>query len=351
MNVGASSPKREDNGQDIGLQWIASWNHPILDGTDEGKWARQQLARVASTKRIILDQAGSLHQPLSYISEVPGKFFRPLLLLGFCALSPQNHQPDQDVIAAAAAIESLHECSLLHDDIIDHSTIRRGRRSAAAAFNVRTAANAGCYLAGRAIATLAQACRSARVNPDLRMLRDLAKAQIIEALPPAANPAEHLTRICAIVNGKTGVLMRLAVEIGAGFTAMTGGPAVPEADLTSFSEALALAYQIRDDILDLELDERLRRPGNNDVRRGIPSWPMTLWVSSHQDPEAAWRKLREGVTDAVAAERLRRKILETDATKKAWATVNEQLDRSRKILISLPPSLGRGLLMKILDCL
>jgi geranylgeranyl pyrophosphate synthase len=324
---------------------------PDIDVNNVQPWLREQLARVTACRRAVLKQAGCLDRPLMQALGARGKYFRPQLLLGFSMLSPDSGSPDDDIIAAAAAIEALHECSLLHDDIVDRSTIRRGQPSIAAAFDVRTAAHAGAYLAAWAIATLAQSCRRAGLSVDLSALRELAAAEIVETLPAAATAAEHLLRIRRIVLGKTGVLVHLASEIGARFAGLRGGPKVAAADLRAFSEALSLAYQIRDDILDLENDERLRRPGNNDLRDGKPSWPVTLWISSHSSPEAAWRGLREAADDAVLAERLRREILDSGTLATAREHVDAQLKLARAILEPMPVSLGRSLLMGVLECL
>jgi heptaprenyl diphosphate synthase len=341
----------QGNAREVFPDSAVSQYGPDFDANDVLPWLREQLARVTACRRAVLERAGCLDRPLAQALGARGKYFRPQLLLGFSMLSPGNDSPGDDIIAAAAAIEALHECSLVHDDIVDRSTVRRGQPSVAAAFDVRTAAHAGAYLAAWAIATLAQSCRRAGLSVDLSALRELAAAEIVETLPPAATAAEHLLRTRRIVLGKTGVLLHLAIEIGARFAGLRGGPKVAAADLNAFSEALSLAYQIRDDILDLENDDRLRRPGNNDLRDGKASWPVTLWISSHSNPEAAWRGLREAADDGVLAERLRREILESGTLATARAHVDARLDRARAILEPLPVSLGRGLLMGVLECL
>jgi geranylgeranyl pyrophosphate synthase len=329
----------------VGQDWLD------IDANDAGPWLQVQLARVTACRRAVLERAGCLDRPLAQGLEARGKYLRPQLMLGFSMLSPRGDYPGDDVIAAAAAIEALHECSLVHDDIVDRSTMRRGQPSVAAAFDVRTAAHAGAYLAAWAIATLAQSCRRAGLGVDLSALRELAEAEIVETLPPAGTAAVHLLRTRRIVLGKTGVLLHLAIEIGARFGALRGGLTIAPAELRAFSEALSLAYQIRDDILDLENDERLRRPGNNDLRDGKASWPVTLWISSQSDPEAAWRSVREAADDGMLAERLRRDILESDAFATARENVDARLNRARAVLEPMPASLGRRLLLGVLECL
>lgn len=326
-------------------------DHPILDLTEEGRWALRQLTRVINQKRLIFGDGQNLSEALSYCFAVSGKLFRPLLFLSFSALCPQARWPEGEEIDLAAAIETLHECSLLHDDIIDHSTIRRGRLSMAAAFNVRTAAHAGAYLAGRSIATIANCCRNSGLQLELCLLRKLAEAQIIEALPPTSNTDEHLNRLRIITLGKTGVLFRLAIQLGVQFGAVYGGPMISRTDGLLLADALAFAYQIRDDILDLEKNDCLRRPGNNDVRKGTANWPVTLWAASCADPELAWRELREAARNNTVAERLRQEILFSGAILKARSAVDEQLDMVHEMLLSLPSSVGKKLLMKIIDCL
>lgn len=328
----------------FGRSWLAAAD---FDKTEEDKWAREQILRVIAKKRFILNNAARLRQPLSHALAAPGKFFRALLLLGHAALIPKNYKPNDDLISAAAAIELLHDASLLHDDVVDHSMIRRGQASVANAFNIRTAAHAGSYQVGYALKILARACDSAHIELDLAVLKNFAKGQLMEILPPAADPIEQFSRIRAIVNGKTGTLFLIASELGCEFYKSMGGPALSKQDLRCFSEKLALAYQIRDDILDLELGQNLRRPGNNDISQGTLSWPMALWIYAQPQPQIILRQIRRGDMAATARERLRMAILRSDAIDNAQLTVQTLIDEITCTFLSYPSSFGQQFLIRL----
>src|SRR6185295_2629061 len=90
-----------------------------------------------------------------------------------------------DAVGAAAAVELLHEASLIHDDVCDGSATRRNRPSVVALFGVRQAGAAGVYLAGHALGLLAAIRRRRRLDVDAGVVRRLAEGQLLEMLGEA----------------------------------------------------------------------------------------------------------------------------------------------------------------------
>ncbi|WP_286174692.1 polyprenyl synthetase family protein [Mycobacterium sp. DL99] len=168
--------------------------------------------------------------------------------------------PLSDAVDVACAMEMFHEASLVHDDICDGSLLRRDAPSVPAAFGVRTAARAGFHLAGKALQVLARVLADnpavfARLGEVpgvtyLDRISELSAGQLVESLPPAVDDAAALRRHYELVAGaKTGTLFRLACSYGgtAGGLHHHGLSA-----LMRYADHLALAFQIMDDVRDVE---------------------------------------------------------------------------------------------------
>lgn len=210
-----------------------------------------------------LQQALEEHQPLPVIEAmryalVGGKRLRGYLVLESAALF--GIAADQ-ALAAAAAVEALHAYSLVHDDLpaMDDDDLRRGRPTVHVKWDEATA-----ILAGDALQTLAfELLTDPALGPAerrLALVRGLALAAGAEgmvlgqALDIAAETAATpltLAEITALQNGKTGALIRFSAEAGA---LIAGEDPAP---LRAYANALGLAFQIHDDVLDVTGDAAL----------------------------------------------------------------------------------------------
>jgi farnesyl diphosphate synthase len=207
-----------------------------------------------------------------------GKRLRPLLAYaGARAFGGDEDAAD----AAAVAVELVHAFSLVHDDLpaMDDDSLRRGRPTVHVAFDEATAILAGDALLAEAFGALA----AAPLDADTRvaLLRELAAATGAagmcggQALDMAATghalsmaALEHLHRL------KTGALIRAALRMGA-LSALA--PRVAVDALDPFAAALGLAFQVRDDILDVESDSQaLGKTAGKDAAQGKNTYPSLL---------------------------------------------------------------------------
>ncbi|MDB6164505.1 MAG: Geranylgeranyl pyrophosphate synthase [Xanthomonadaceae bacterium] len=191
----------------------------------------------------------------------------------------------------AAAVELIHAYSLAHDDLpaMDDDALRRGKPTVHVAFDEATAILAGDALQALAFELLAQASFSADAR--VRMVRELAGAAGVrgmcggQALDLAATgntdrslsfvDLEHLHML------KTGALMRASVRLGA--IAANVEPDVM-AQLDVFSNALGLAFQIRDDLLDVESDSAtLGKTAGKDIAQAKTTFPALLGIEASRE--------------------------------------------------------------------
>jgi len=224
-----------------------------------------------------------LHAAMCHAVLLGGKRMRPLLVH---ATAHAFAAPPGAADAAAAAVELVHAYSLVHDDLpaMDDDALRRGQPTVHVAYDEATAILAGDALQTLAFSLLAEAPLDADVR--LAMVATLAHASGAngmcggQALDLAATGEDRsigvadLERLHAM---KTGALIRAAVALG-GLTA--GVDAATRARLDDFADALGLAFQIRDDLLDIEGDSAtLGKTAGKDVAQDKATFPALIGVA------------------------------------------------------------------------
>lgn len=190
----------------------------------------------------------------------PGKRLRPLLsVLGSLAIKGRL---EPAILRGAAAVESLHLASLVHDDVIDTAPTRSGLPTPAAAWGNLPAVLLGDYFFARALRG------AAAIGPGcLRRFLSVAESLVAGDFGQAAKAftLPDAETYFGWIEAKTARLFALAAAPG-----NAGHPG-----LTGYALALGMAYQLRDDLLDLTADEaELGKPTMNDCRRGLFTYPL-----------------------------------------------------------------------------
>jgi farnesyl diphosphate synthase len=225
-----------------------------------------------------------LHAAMRHAVLLGGKRMRPLLVYASGAALGANADA---LDAPAVAVELIHAYSLVHDDLpaMDDDALRRGQPTVHVAFDEATAILAGDALQSQAFEVLAAAPVSAEIRVEL--LRTLATASGAagmcggQALDLAATgngaslSVNDLERLHAL---KTGALIRAAVRMGA----LCGGASAAELDgLDRYADALGLAFQVRDDILDIEGDSAtLGKTAGKDVAQDKATFPALIGLDA-----------------------------------------------------------------------
>lgn len=192
---------------------------------------------------------------MAYSLDAPGKRVRPLLCL---ASAEACGAPYRRVIDYACAVELIHTYSLIHDDLpaMDDDALRRGRATNHIVFGDATAILAGDALLTDAFGLLARSARRSHLDPAvaLRMVEELAAAagaagMVGGQLDDIEAETKRVGRAAveSIHRRKTGALLRVAARLG---VLGAGGTRAQLTAITRFAEALGLAFQIADDILD-----------------------------------------------------------------------------------------------------
>ncbi|HUA05853.1 MAG TPA: polyprenyl synthetase family protein [Solirubrobacteraceae bacterium] len=247
-----------------------------------------------------------------------GKRLRPLLVCIAAGAPP----PETDgLVRAAVAVELVHGATLVHDDVLDGSALRRGRPTVVALGGRPLATATGDLLFSRAFAELAGGDSVEAVQVLSRASRELALgelAQRADAFDTEVSVARYLER-CRL---KTAVLFRAACELGA-----LEADGDPDA-LGSFGERIGLAFQILDDVLDVSgPPERTGKPRGADLLDGTVTLPLIL--ARERDTELAEldvRTVRTAADAAVVCERITDTGALDDARSRARRLVAEAKD-------------------------
>ena len=245
------------------------------------------------------DAPRGLHQAMRYAVLGGGKRMRPLLVYA----SGRVFGADENALdAPAMAVELIHAYSLVHDDLpaMDDDALRRGRPTTHIAFDEATAILAGDALQTRAFGLIADAPLPASLR--VACLQTLTHASGAagmcggQALDIDATghqqPLQDLERMHAL---KTGALIRAAVRMGA----LCGqAPAADLATLDTVASALGLAFQVRDDLLDVEASsEQLGKTAGKDEAQAKSTFPALLGMDG---AKAHLRTLSEQMFDGLA---------------------------------------------------
>jgi geranylgeranyl pyrophosphate synthase len=265
-----------------------------------------------------------------------GKRLRPLLV---CLAAGAPPPESEALVRAAVAVELVHGATLVHDDVIDGSPLRRGRPTVFATGGRALAIATGDLLFSRAFAELVQGGSVDAVRVLSRATGELAQGELMQradAFDGGVSVERYLER-CRL---KTAVLFRAACELGA---LAAGGPA-PE--LGRFGEQIGLAFQLLDDVLDVTgPPERTGKPRGADLLDGTVTLPVIL--ARQRDASLAELDLRE-VRDAAQAAEVCERIVLTGALADARSRALELVSVAKDSLPTLPGR-QRGALELVAD--
>ena len=225
-----------------------------------------------------------INEAASHLLKAGGKRFRPMLTLLGAQL---GNGVNDDVIKSAVAVELVHLASLYHDDVMDEAPRRRGAESANTRWTNTIAILTGDFLFARSSGVLADLGPEA-VRIQAQTFERLVSGQINETVGPmnGADPVAHHLQVLA---DKTGVLIATACRYGAMFSGCSDD--VVEA-LRVYGEAIGVAFQIADDILDIASPAEVsgKTPGT-DLREGVMTLPMLLVQAANMPSDEHLRSL------------------------------------------------------------
>jgi octaprenyl-diphosphate synthase len=319
-------------------------------GTAKFERARQLVAAdLAEVDRLILEK---MHSQVPLIPELArhliaagGKRVRPMLTLlsaRLCGYEGRRH------IGLATCVEFIHTATLLHDDVVDDSALRRGTPSANAVFGNKAPVLVGDFLFSRAFQLMV-------ADGSLEVLRILSEAsaiiaegevaQLVTANDTGIDEEDYLR----VIRAKTAALFRAACEIGA---VVAGRPAAEAEALATYGENLGIAFQLVDDALDYAADERvLGKAVGDDFRDGKITLPVLL---AFRDGDAAEREFWQRTLERMEQEaddlaRAQELLARHGALERTLQRARDYGETARRALGLFPPSPHRRALLDLVE--
>lgn len=230
----------------------------------------------------------------SHLIDSGGKRIRPMLT---CATARLCGYEGLDHIPLATSIEFLHTATLLHDDVVDESDMRRGKKAARLVWGNQASVLVGDYLLGQSFKIMVSV---GEIEP-LRILSNasavIAEGEVMQ-LVTANNPQSTEQDYMAVINAKTAALFVAASELGA---VVANRPDAERQALQKFGHALGNLFQLIDDALDYHGQAKdLGKDVGDDFREGKITLPVILAYQAGTDKEKAFwqRTLGEGKIEA-----------------------------------------------------
>jgi octaprenyl-diphosphate synthase len=300
---------------------------------------------MAQVDAVIADRLRSdvalINQIGQYIVSAGGKRIRPRLVLLFAnALGYAGAEQ----FTLAATVEFIHTATLLHDDVVDESSLRRGRQTANAVFGNAASVLVGDFLYSRAFQMMVS------VN-NLRVLDVLADATNVIAegevlqLMNMHDPDLAVDEYLRVIRSKTAKLFEASARLGA---IIAGADAAVETSCASYGRSLGTAFQLIDDLLDYDGEtHELGKNVGDDLREGKPTLPLLVAMSqgTDQERELIRHAIEQGevtrLPEVVAA------VRRTGAIDAARELASAEAEAARLCLSALPPSRYKDALLHL----
>jgi geranylgeranyl diphosphate synthase type II len=292
----------------------------------------------------------SLYEPANYILEAGGKRIRPVLVL--CACEAVGGKKE-DAVHAAAGLEILHNFTLVHDDIMDHASARRGRPTVHTKWDANVAILAGDVLLGLAYRALLQSNTAS-----IQELSSIFTEGVVEVCEGQAYDKEFETRkrvtideYLLMIRKKTGTMVAVAMEVGA---ILGNGSAGERAALKSYGELVGEAFQVQDDLLDVVADEKqFGKVIGGDIVEGKKTFLLitALRRAKGEDKRLLQKLVQDGGVSKGKVDRIRRIFLSTGAVEAAEFQIANDIAKAKEQLKVLNDSESTHMLSWFADML
>jgi octaprenyl-diphosphate synthase len=306
-------------------------------------------AELEEVNRIILDKMQSevslIPELARHIVAAGGKRVRPILTLLAARLCGYRGTRQ---LGLAACVEFIHTATLLHDDVVDASDLRRGAATANAVWGNKAPVLVGDFLFSRAFQLMV-------ADGSLRVLEILSNASAVIAegevhqLITANDTDTSEEAYLQVIGAKTAALFRAACQIGA---VVADRPAEEEAALATYGENLGIAFQLVDDALDYSAKQALLgKSVGDDFREGKITLPVLIAFSRGSEPERSfWRRTLEQVEQTPDDLAHAQELLERHRAISATLSRAEEYGlRARQSLAAFPYGHAKTALLDLLD--
>ncbi|MBL8307455.1 MAG: octaprenyl diphosphate synthase [Rubrivivax sp.] len=300
------------------------------------------MQRVDAVIRERLSSRVALVEQIShYIINAGGKRIRPKLVLLFAEALGYEGPARYEL---AAVVEFIHTATLLHDDVVDESALRRGRATANAMFGNAASVLVGDFLYSRAFQMMVSVGHMRVLEVLADATNVIAEGEVLQLMnmhDPDLAVADYLQ----VIRYKTAKLFEASARLGA--VLANAGPAIEEA-CADFGRSLGTAFQLVDDLLDYEGNtSELGKNVGDDLREGKPTLPLLVAMERGTDAErelirhAIEQGEQQRLSDILAI------VRRTGALEATRQAAHAEAEKARERLQALPASRAREALLEL----
>jgi octaprenyl-diphosphate synthase len=307
-------------------------------------------AEMGKVNELIRTRMASEHAPrfpevTAHLVEAGGKRLRPMLTLAAAKMC--GYQGEHDV-RLAATVEFIHTATLLHDDVVDESAQRRGRPTANLLWDNKSSVLVGDYLFSRSFQLMVE-------TGSLRVLDILANASATIAegevlqMTAATDLKTDESIYLQVVRGKTAALFSAATEVGG---VIAGASEEEVQALFAYGDALGIAFQIADDLLDYQGDSKATGKNvGDDFRERKLTLPVIKAVAQATDEERAFwtRTIEKGRQEEGDLEHAMALMAKYDTLNATRADANAWAAKAKSAILQLPDHPVRAMLHDLAD--
>lgn len=319
----------------------ASLLHPALPSEATARM-RADMAQVdAVIQRRLASNVALIDQIGHYIISAGGKRIRPQLVLLF---SDALGFTGSERFELAATVEFIHTATLLHDDVVDESALRRGRQTANALFGNAASVLVGDFVYSRAFQMMVSLNRMRVLEVLADATNVIAEGEVLQ-LMNMHDPDLAVDDYLRVIRFKTAKLFEASARLGA---VLADAPTQIEEACADFGRSLGTAFQLVDDLLDYEgATSQLGKNVGDDLREGKPTLPLLLAMARGTSAERSI--IREAIEQGEVARlndivAIVRRTGAIDATREA---ARAEADKARECLVMLPESASREALLEL----
>ena len=295
-----------------------------------------------------------MSEMLTHVLSARGKSVRPIIVMLTSALTSSantrqwiegERNCSKRTYLAAMMVEMLHTASLVHDDVIDNADTRRGRPSVNALWQSRNAVIMGDFLLARTMSAGMESAQYDLVSHIIGSVATLCEGEVLQS-QHAADKDTTRQDYLEIIYKKTASLISISASAGA-VSVMASREDVEQ--MRRFGEALGMAFQIQDDILDYSRSAQTGKPRNNDLREGKITLPLIEVLEQCTSAERLQLidKLSQCATDDAAVEYIQNIVEVTGGLSLAARTMQTYIDRAVAILSKYEDSPYRTALINL----
>lgn len=282
-----------------------------------------------------------INQISHYIVNAGGKRIRPRLVLMF---SEALGFAGTERFELAAAVEFIHTATLLHDDVVDESSLRRGRQTANAMFGNAASVLVGDFLYSRAFQMMVSVNRMHVLEVLADATNVIAEGEVMQ-LMNMHDPDLSVEDYLRVIRYKTAKLFEASARLGA--VLADAGHAVEEA-CADYGRSLGTAFQLVDDLLDYEGDAlSMGKTVGDDLREGKPTLPLLLAMARCSDEERQLMRhaIEHGNTSRL--DDILTIVRRTGALQATREAARAEADKACAALASLPDTSARKALLEL----